>query len=137
MRGVLSFVVLHSCSQAKCFDLSRTTTWCPPPKPCASPRPPPFSFLLPHLPPGRALTHDILIYLWKGSQGFAWSSSSSSLLLIFQLLSAANRCHCHYPPAEHTAVVVAEPGLIHSLFLLFISPQSAGSALWTKFTELQ
>lgn len=38
MRGGLSFVVLHLCSQAKCFDLSRPTTWCPLPPPSSPSR---------------------------------------------------------------------------------------------------
>ena len=85
------------------------------------------------------LTHDILIYSRKRG-GFAWSSSSSSpVLLVFQPLSAANHCHCHYSPAEHTAVLVAEPDLIHTpgFFSPLARHSATGSAQWTTFTKLR
>ncbi|KAI4803183.1 hypothetical protein KUCAC02_006739, partial [Chaenocephalus aceratus] len=49
---------------AKCFDLSRPTTWSPLPERCVSPQPPPYS---PTLLPAEQLTRDTLIYLEKWS----------------------------------------------------------------------
>lgn len=90
IRGSLSFVALHLCSQAKYFDLSQINTWCPLPQCCAKP----LAFSHPLLDGAVHPWHYNL--LARGSQGFAWSTSSSS-------------SDCHYPPAEHTAVLVAEP----------------------------
>lgn len=117
IRARLSFVVLHLCSQAKCFDLSCPATLCPPALRQPS-------------------SHHRAAHPWHSNllveeeTGFCLKL----LLLIFEPLSAVSGSHRHYPPTELTTVPVAEPGLIHTVWLFFLFALT--SSAQTTFVKL-